>query len=116
MAKPCIISISPATLLLALGACGSSPDRNVGQAVACALDGTEEFADRCRLVEVGEGRDTHFAMRHPDGGFRKLAPAATPAGFVEFDGAQEASSWREGDEVVLVIGTDRYRWKEPLDE
>ncbi|MFW2350352.1 hypothetical protein [Qipengyuania sp.] len=116
MAKARIHSISTIALLLALGACGPAPERDTGQAVACALDGAEEFTGHCRLVEVGEGEGAYFVMRHPDGGFRKLAPADTPSGYVEFDGAQEARSWREGDDVVLAIGPDRYRWEEPRDD
>ena len=37
-----------------------------------------------------------------------------PSGLAEFDGAQKAESWREGDAVVLAIGEDRYRWGKPV--
>ena len=63
-----------------------------------------------------KGAERYFVMRHPDGGFRKLASADTPAGLVEFDGAQRAESQRVGDEIVLSIGDDRYRWEAPGDE
>ncbi len=109
-------SLVPALLLL--GACGMAPDiaSEGGRPVACALQGAEEFSAECRLVETGEGNARTVVMRHPDGGFRKLAPADTPAGLVELDGAQQARSWREGDDVVLIVGDDRYRWEEPADD
>lgn len=109
----------PLLALTVLGACGdASPDieSEGGVTVSCALNGASDFASQCRLVEMGEGAAAYFVMRHPDGGFRKLALAETPAGFVELDGSQQAESWREGDEVLLQIGDDRYRWMEPADE
>ena len=112
------ISFAPALLLLALGACDAAPDakRESSEPVACALQGAGEFSGRCRLVRTGKGEDRVIVMRHPDGGFRKLAPADTPAGLVELDGAQQARSWREGDAIVLQIGDDRYRWEAGSDD
>ncbi|UYH55941.1 hypothetical protein N6L26_05130 [Qipengyuania sp. SS22] len=108
----------PVLALTALGACDRSPtiDAEGGTPVACALRGASDFASECRLVKMGEGSARYFVMRHPDGGFRKLASADTPSGLVEFDGAQRAESQRLGDEIVLVIGDDRYRWEAPRDE
>ncbi|MEX0342968.1 MAG: hypothetical protein AB3N06_10300 [Erythrobacter sp.] len=102
----------------ALGACGIAPDiaSEGGIPVSCALDGASDFASECWLVRTGEGSETLYMMRHPDGGFRKLAPADTPAGLVEFDGAQRAESAREGESVTLTIGEDRYRWEMPSDD
>ena len=112
------ISLAPALLLAALGACDGAPDgdRESSVPVACALQGAGEFASRCSLVRMGEGEDRAIVMRHPDGGFRKLAPADTPAGLVERDGAQRAMSWREGNAIVLQIGDDRYRWEAASDD
>ena len=104
----------PLLLLVALSACEQAPgiESEGGKVVSCALSGATDFSSECRLVEKGEGRTAYFVMRHTDGGFRKLALAETPAGFVEFDGSQPAESWREGEMVVLQIGADRYRWKD----
>ena len=104
---------TPLLALSVLAACEGAPDiaSEGGTPVRCALQGASDFASECRLVEIGEGGETYFVMRHPDGGFRKLAPADTPAGLVEFDGSQEAESVREGSTVTLTIGTDRYRWE-----
>jgi hypothetical protein len=104
----------PVLALMALGACDLSPgiDTEGGTPVACALRGASDFASECRLVETG----SHFVMRHPDGGFRTLAAGDSPSGLVEFDGAQRAESRRMGDEIVLIIGEDRYRWEAPRDE
>ena len=109
---------APLLALTVLSACGGAPDiaSEGGTPVSCALRGASDFASECRLVEIGDGGETYFVMRHPDGGFRKLAPADTPAGLAEFDGSQEAESAREGATVTLIIGTDRYRWEAPGDE
>lgn len=109
--KPCLFLLFAMTA--SVGACGVSPEEKGGRAISCALSGASDFAGECRLVEMGEGAATYFVIHHPDGGFRKLALAETPAGFVEFDGSQPAESWREGNEIVLRIGEDRYRWEEP---
>ena len=112
--KPRLLLLSAITG--AIAACGVSPEETGGRAISCALSGASDFASECRLVEMDEGAATYFVIHHPDGGFRKLALAETAAGFVEFDGSQPAESWREGDEVVLRIGEDRYRWEEPQDD
>ena len=105
-------------LSLALAACDVSPgiESEGGTSVACALGGASDFASECRLVQSGEGTGAVYVMRHPDGGFRTLVPADTPAGLAESDGSQIATSKREGGDIVLMIGDDRYRWKEPADE
>ena len=101
---------------LGLGACEVSPEiaSEGGSTISCALGGATDFTGECRLVEVGDGSANYLIMRHPDGGFRRLARAETVSGLAEFDGAQEAESWREGDAVVLAIGEDRYRWCQPV--
>lgn len=111
-------SCASALLLLALAACDEAPDGKGENSVpvACALQGASEFTGECHLVRMGEGEDRAVVMRHPDGGFRKLAPADTPAGLVELDGAQQARSWREGDAIILQIGDDRYRWEVSSDD
>ena len=103
---------APLLAALALCACEAAPDiaSEGGTPVACALGGATDFASECRLVELGDGAGA--VIRHPDGGFRKLVQADTPAGYAEFDGAQRASSLFEGDSIVLTIGADRYRWQE----
>jgi hypothetical protein len=118
MARAFSFIFVPIPVLFALGACGVAPDiaSEGGKPVACALNGASDFASECRLVEMGEGGSTYFVMRHPDGGFRKLAPADTPAGLVEFDGSQQAASTREGDRITLTIGEDRYRWEAGTDD
>ena len=103
---------APLLAALALCACEAAPDiaSEGGTPVACALGGATDFASECRLVELGDGSGA--VIRHPDGGFRKLVQADTPAGYAEFDGAQSATSLLEGDSIVLTIGADRYRWQE----
>ncbi|UOR08301.1 hypothetical protein LCM18_08635 [Qipengyuania flava] len=103
---------APLLAALTLCACEAAPDiaSEGGTPVACALGGATDFASECRLVELGDGSGA--VIRHPDGGFRKLVQADTPAGYAEFDGAQRANSRLEGDSILLIIGADRYRWQE----
>ncbi|WP_157726820.1 hypothetical protein [Qipengyuania flava] len=103
---------TPLLAALALCACEAAPDiaSEGGTPVACALGSATDFASECRLVELSDGSGA--VIRHPDGGFRKLVQADTPAGYAEFDGAQRATSRLEGDSIVLTIGADRYRWQE----
>ncbi len=109
----------PISSALALAACAQpTPEiaEQGGQAIECAVDGAVEYANVCRLVEIAVPNDPYFIVRHPDGGFRKLALEENPSGFTAGDGAERARSWREGEYAVLEIGTDRYRWREPTVE
>ena len=104
-------------LAAALGACGGEVSPEIaeqgGTPVECALGGETGFANSCRLVEVADRGETYFIIRHPDGGFRRLALAETESGFEAGDGADTSESYRDGDKVYLSIGGDRYRWSEP---
>ena len=108
---PCV------AIAAALGACGGEVSPEIseqgGVPVECALGGESDYSSSCRLVEVADRGETYFIMRHPDGGFRRLALAETESGFEAGDGADVSESFREGDDVVLTIGSDRYRWNEP---
>ena len=76
---------------LGLGACEVSPEiaSEGGSTISCALGGATDFTGECRLVEVGDGSANYLIMRHPDGGFRRLARAETVSGLAEFDGARD---------------------------
>lgn len=100
-----------------LAGCGGEVSPEIaeqgGEPLECAVNGASEYASSCRILEVSNADGTYFIVRHPDGGFRRLELAETVTGFVAGDGADESSSVRDGDYVVLTIGVDRYRWKEP---
>ena len=102
---------------VSLASCGGEVSPAVseqgGEPIECALAGNTDFGPGCRLVEVAEKGATYFIVRHNDGGFRRLELAETETGFVAGDGAEESTSYRDGDYVVLTVGGDRYRWKEP---
>lgn len=112
----------PLSIVLAASAFGGcsadvSPDvaEQGGQPVECALGNSADFRHGCRLVEIAGKGATYFIVRHPDGGFRRLELADSETGFVAGDGAAASSSAREGDYVILSVGGDRYRWKEPVE-
>ena len=114
--------VFPTLAIGLLAACSAEPEaapgiaEQGGIAIECALSGSDEFVRQCRLSEEIPGANAEFVVRHPDGGFRRLALSESPAGFDVGDGAGEASSERQGDWVVLTIENDRYRWKEPMGE
>lgn len=87
-----------------------------GYPIECALHGADSFDANCLLVENQAVDGPVFSVHHPDGGFRRLDLADTPAGFMEGDGSFTGNSYREGEYVVLKIDNDRYRWREPSRE
>jgi hypothetical protein len=101
--------ISSAVLALALASCGNAAQPAAGgTAIACALGEGSTFADDCTLERVAGMKD-EFIVRHPDGGFRRLA--LRNAHVETLDGADEAVSRYTGDPPVLevIIANDRYR-------
>ena len=114
--------VLPTLAIGLLAACSPEPEpapgiaEQAGIAIECALDGSDEFVRQCRLSEQIPGANAEFVVRHPDGGFRRLELSESPTGFDAGDGAEEATSERQGDWVILTIDDDRYRWKEPVGE
>jgi hypothetical protein len=107
--------------LLLLFACQDDPEAEQQAAVAertevakasdngidCAVAGAEAFERAC-VVEPGEGGT--LAIRHPDGGFRRLQIAKDGRGVVAADGAVQAQVQVIAENVIEVtIENDRYR-------
>ena len=92
-------------LTLALAGCGKSPEPPAGETIACALDGSAEFAQVCRLERDGP----RFSVHRPDGGFRRFEPVEGQ-GVRSIDGADAAIVLPRADGISeLVVDGDRYR-------
>ena len=116
--------ISSLAVLLTVAACGGpggadSLEEAEAQAaasgaedgrIACALAGSEGFSETCS-IEQSQGSDgTILTIRHPDGGFRRLAIATDGRGVIAADGAETAvvSPLAEGL-IEVQLGDARYR-------
>ncbi len=99
--------------LIVLSACGQEAggDKNAaavepGDRIECAIDGAQEWTDRCS-IERGEGGA--LTLRHPGGGFRRLLIVAH-GDVTSADGAEDVSSKTLADgRIHIMIGGDRYR-------
>ena len=93
-----------AGLTMALAACGSAPEPPAGERIACALDGTKDFADVCRLERDGP----RFSVHRPDGGFRRFETYEGKSLHL-IDGADAALVLpRAKGFTELVVAGDRY--------
>lgn len=87
---------------IGLSACSSEPApapevaEQGGVLIECSPSGAENFSSECFLVEVVDGANTKFVVRHPDGGFRLLALSESLTGYEALDGAAASSSERDG--------------------
>ena len=93
-----------AGLTMALAACGSAPEPSAGERIACALDGTKDFANVCRLERDGP----RFSVHRPDGGFRRFEPVEGQSIHL-IDGADAAIVLPRANGLTeLVVEGDRY--------
>ncbi len=104
---------SSVAVLLVLAACTGEPANDDATAgadienrIECAVNGNTEISATC-AIERGPGNA--LALRHPDGGFRRLT--------IETDGTIDTADGAESIVLVpmpdgrseITIGTDRYR-------
>ena len=97
-------------LLLLLAACRRTPDVATGKdAIACTLAGKPAT---CAVERPAAGG---LLVRHPDGGFRRLAITPDGRGVVAADGADAARVSIVGaHRIEIAIGDDRYRLPDTL--
>lgn len=95
-------------VLLSLAAC-SQPTSNLpkGETIACAIDGSPNFAHVCTVERKGP----RLVVHRPDGGFRQFE--VTPNGAVTArDGADAAQAIAVTNGMVEAqIDGDRYRFR-----
>ncbi len=121
------VARSSRSLLFLLAACGGTdtvppPDRpagaensasagalaDAGEAVACALNGSEDYKPVCTIEGAREGDATVLTVRQPDGGFHRLRKTGDVVAAA--DGAEPARVTRLDDgSLVVAVGDARYR-------
>jgi hypothetical protein len=102
------------TLLLLGAACSDQPmDAKTAAAegrILCATRGQSGVAPDCTLERSAGPEGAILTIRHPDGGFRRLAIAKDGRGVVAADGAEPAVVTPLSDGLIEVaLGDARYR-------
>jgi len=99
-----------ALLPLALTACSGAGAgaEEAGERIACALGGSDRFAEDCTLERTTLDGASVFVVRHPDGGFRRLEASGDGQNLLAADGAQVTRSALKGDRWEVILGEDRY--------
>ena len=82
-------------------------DAALSAGVTCATGGAQTFTSSCTVEQARVEGAPVLVIRHPDGGFRRLA--VKNGTVAEADGAQQAVVTRDGDTIGVSIGSDRYR-------
>ncbi|MFM5885807.1 MAG: hypothetical protein ACKOQ3_10895 [Novosphingobium sp.] len=95
-------------VLLLAGCAQSSADADDGEAIFCALGGSREFKPDCRLERTAIDAQPVFVVRHPDGGFRRLAVSKDGQHLDAVDGADASQSALKGDRWEVILGGDKY--------
>jgi hypothetical protein len=96
---------------LLLGACSAGEGGEAlpeGEPVFCALAGSQQFKDQCRVERSTVEGAKVIVVRHPDGGFRRLEVSqgrAEPAGR-RWRGSEPVGA--EGRRYEVILGDDRY--------
>ena len=104
-----------AALAVVLAGCKPAPEGPPkigarGEAIACALDGTQDFSSACRVERSLAGNTLLLIVRHPDGAFRRFEVLKDGRGLSVADGAQPAAVTVTGKELEVAVGLDRYRF------
>lgn len=79
-----------------------------GEPVFCALAGSQQFADQCRVERSTVDGVRIVVVRHPDGGFRRLEVSQDGQNLLAADGADQSQSALKGDRYEVILGDDRY--------
>jgi hypothetical protein len=102
--------ISSGLFLCGISLASCAPESGVpdGEPVACALDGSTDFASDCILEAFSDGE---FTIHHPDGGFRRFRYDRGTSELIAKDGAAGvvSSHGAEQDLIQFTVETDRYR-------
>ena len=104
-------------LPLALVAC-SAQSEPAGQPatttpVPCALAGSASFTSDCTAERTSTDGKPILVIRHPDGGFRRLAVLDGGRRFAAADGSDAAESIANGKEIEVTVGQDHYLLPSP---
>ena len=114
------LRISSVLLLAALAACAEQGSSEAGEkpgavsaAVPCALAGAKTFTTSCDVERSSVDGKTILAIRHPDGGFRRLVELDSGKSFAAADGADDVAIEASGKEIEVTLGEDHYLFPAP---
>lgn len=96
---------------LLLAACSGEPAGDPlpeGEPVFCALAGSQDFKEQCRVERSSVDGAPVIVVRHPDGGFRRLEVSQDGQNLLAADGADKSQSALKGDRFEVILGDDRY--------
>ncbi len=94
--------------VFALVACAPESSAPKGEAVECALSGTQNFAKECVLERLSGDA---FAIHSPDGGFHRFTYNAATGTLSVSDGAEGIAVQPplSNGRTEFAVGADRYR-------
>ncbi|MPT46910.1 MAG: hypothetical protein E2598_00625 [Sphingobium sp.] len=113
-------TVAGLSVLALLSACGGAQDKGSlpdtsTTPISCKTAGAKDFTDGCALewLVTDSGKDRHFLLHHPDGGFRRFILSADGGRINAADGAEALTLEGPADgKVALLIGEDVYRLTE----
>ena len=79
-----------------------------GEHISCAVSGAKSFSDTCAVDRIDADGKLTLVVRHPDGAFRRFAVVTDGRGLVVADGAEQARTKIEGDQLAVSVAGDRY--------
>lgn len=102
-----ILAVLP---IVALAACGSggSAEEQLGEPIACGLDGAVALEQQCSVERAMLDGAQVFIVRHPDGGFHRFEVSADGQNLNAADGAEGTQSALKGDRWEVIQGAHRY--------
>ncbi len=97
---------------LALAACspsgGAKAGAQEGEAIACALAGTQQFKPDCS-AERSTAEGVQVIVVHlPDGGFHRFEVSKDGQELLTADGAEQSKSALKGDRFEVILGQDKF--------
>ena len=97
--------------LLALAGCSDYSVTDFGgELIRCRFAGSQRFEPVCAVERKREPRGVVLTVRHPDGGFRRLAVRPDGSGLETADGAEKAVVTLAGaTQIEVTIEGDSYR-------
>ena len=96
-------------LTLLLAACSpQTPAAAVGELIACALGGSQQFKPDCTIERSMADGAQVIVVRLPDGGFHRFEVSKDGQNLNAADGADQTQSALKGDRFEVILGQDRF--------
>ncbi|RKF23230.1 hypothetical protein D6851_01755 [Altericroceibacterium spongiae] len=82
----------------------------VGEPIACALNGADDFTSDCFVERKQVDGVLTLIVHHPDGGFRRFDVQANGSGLAASDGADMAVTKMADNGIEVTLDGDRYQF------